>query len=119
MSAINHCGAVASWADRLGRDGYCIIPGLADAGLVAALNRDFDPLFDATPFCRGAFYGPQTKRFGGLLKRSPHAAALVAHPLILGIVERLLAPWCDRIALNLSQAIEIHPGAPTQFPHRD
>jgi ectoine hydroxylase-related dioxygenase (phytanoyl-CoA dioxygenase family) len=31
----------------------------------------------------------------------------------------MLLPWCDRIALNLTQAIEIHPGALPQAPHRD
>jgi ectoine hydroxylase-related dioxygenase (phytanoyl-CoA dioxygenase family) len=41
------------------------------------------------------------------------------HQLILEIVEQILLPWCDRIALNLTQAIEIHPGALPQLPHRD
>jgi ectoine hydroxylase-related dioxygenase (phytanoyl-CoA dioxygenase family) len=41
------------------------------------------------------------------------------HPLVLEIVEQMLLPWCDRIALNLTQAIEIHPGALPQLPHRD
>jgi ectoine hydroxylase-related dioxygenase (phytanoyl-CoA dioxygenase family) len=41
------------------------------------------------------------------------------HPLILAIAEQLLLPWCERIALNLTQAIEIQPGALPQLPHRD
>src|SRR3546814_11718400 len=41
------------------------------------------------------------------------------HPLVLEIVEQMLLPWCERIALNLTQAIEIHPGALPQLPHRD
>src|SRR3546814_19779137 len=44
---------------------------------------------------------------------------LVMHPLVLGIAEQVLLPWCERIALNLPQAIEIHPGALPQMPHRD
>src|SRR3546814_15331410 len=44
---------------------------------------------------------------------------LVMHPLVLGIAEQVLLPWCERIALNLTQAIEIHPGALPQMPHRD
>jgi ectoine hydroxylase-related dioxygenase (phytanoyl-CoA dioxygenase family) len=43
----------------------------------------------------------------------------VRHPLILGIADGVLGPWCDRFNLNLTQAIEIHPGASAQFPHRD
>src|SRR3546814_16423215 len=41
------------------------------------------------------------------------------HPLVLAITEQMLLPWCERIALNLTQAIEIHPGALPQVPHRD
>ena len=35
------------------------------------------------------------------------------------LVERVLRPWCDTIQLNVAQAIEIHPGALAQLPHRD
>ncbi len=83
------------------------------------LNEDLDARFTATPFCEGGFYGPRTKRFGSVLKRSAVAAEFIQHPLILGITQKLLGPWCDRFNLNLSQGIEIHPGAPAQFPHRD
>jgi len=31
----------------------------------------------------------------------------------------VLGPWCDRVGLNLTQAIEIHGGALAQYPHRD
>lgn len=31
----------------------------------------------------------------------------------------MLGPWCDRFNLNLTQAVEIHPGALAQLPHRD
>ncbi|GLV23869.1 hypothetical protein TomTYG45_03110 [Sphingobium sp. TomTYG45] len=31
----------------------------------------------------------------------------------------MLSPWCDRIQLNTTQAIAVHPGAPAQLPHRD
>ncbi|ATE65158.1 phytanoyl-CoA dioxygenase family protein [Rhizorhabdus dicambivorans] len=107
-----HCAA-------LKRDGYCVIPGAISADQVPCLNRDLDPRFEQTPFCDGDFYGRRTKRFGSLLKRSPHAAKLVMRPLVLAIAERMLGPWCDSINLNLTQAIEIHPGAAAQYPHRD
>jgi ectoine hydroxylase-related dioxygenase (phytanoyl-CoA dioxygenase family) len=35
------------------------------------------------------------------------------------VCERILLPWCDRIQLNLTQALALHPGAPAQYPHRD
>jgi hypothetical protein len=103
----------------LDRDGYCIVPRALDPGLIADLGDSLAPRFAATPHCQGDFYGSRTKRFGALLTRSPLAAQLVMHERILAIAERLLHPWCDRIALNLTQAIEIHPGALPQLPHRD
>jgi len=103
----------------LGQQGWCIVEGAMPADRIAALDADLGPLFEATPFCSGDFYGARTKRFGSLLKRSPHAAELAMNPVVLGLAERVLLPWCDRLQLNLMQAIALHPGAPAQFPHRD
>jgi ectoine hydroxylase-related dioxygenase (phytanoyl-CoA dioxygenase family) len=35
------------------------------------------------------------------------------------MAQTVLGQACDRIQLNVAQAIEIHPGEPRQFPHRD
>jgi len=109
---------VARWTERLLVDGYCVIPDLAP-NAVEALDRDLAEDFERTPFCRGGFYGERTKRFGRLLARSDHAEAIVMHPLVTGIVEQILSPWCDTVQLNLTQAIALHPGALPQLPHRD
>nr|WP_239804533.1 phytanoyl-CoA dioxygenase family protein [Croceicoccus hydrothermalis] len=107
------------WEVQLLLHGYCAVPDLVPPAQVAALDADLAPQFEETDFCRGDFYGEHTKRFGRLLTRSEHAAAFVQHPLIIELVERALGAWCDTIQLNLTQAIEIHPGAPQQMPHRD
>lgn len=107
------------YLEQLLAEGYCIIPELIDPALLTALEADLAPTFEATPFCQGSFYGERTKRFGSLLRRSRYAAPLVQQPLVLEIVDHVLKDWCDCIQLNLTQAIEIHPGAPEQFPHRD
>lgn len=107
------------WEVQLQLHGYCAVPDLVPPAQVEALDADLAPQFDQTDFCRGDFYGEHTKRFGRLLTRSEHAAAFVQHPLIIELVERALGAWCDTIQLNLTQAIEIHPGAPQQMPHRD
>lgn len=99
--------------------GYCIIENAADAGLVGALADDFEAQFTATGFSEGPFSGSDTRRFAGLLKRSPHVARFVEHGLILEIVDAVLGPWCDHFSLNLGQAIELAPGAKMQVPHRD
>lgn len=110
---------VAQTAAELKGHGWCILRDALPAEKILALDADLAPDFAAVPFCRGGFYGETTKRFGGLLGRSPHAAALVQHPLIEAVADRILAPWCDVMQLNVAQAIAVHPGAPKQMPHRD
>lgn len=113
-------GAPRSAASRdLMDEGYTILRGAASASLIARVAEDLGPRYAATPFCQGGFYGERTKRFGRLLIRSPRMAELVMNPAILALAERALGNWCERIQLNLAQAIEIHPGALAQFPHRD
>ena len=105
--------------DLLKTQGWCVIPNALPVETIAALAADLAPIYEATPFCEGDFYGGRTKRFGSLLKRSRHAAELALEELVLSVATGLLAPWCDTIQLNLMQAIALHPGAPAQFPHRD
>lgn len=107
------------WTRELHDKGYCIIPGLMPKAKVEALHGDLKERFLKTPFCDGDFYGNHTKRFGGLLKRSVHAAAFVQNQTILAIAQDMLGPWCDRFQLNLTQALEIWPGEYEQVPHRD
>jgi ectoine hydroxylase-related dioxygenase (phytanoyl-CoA dioxygenase family) len=109
----------AHWTAALQRDGYCIIPHAIDPGSAERLHGDLRERFARTPFCEGDFYGTRTKRFGGLLKRSREAEQFVMHPTILSIARAVLGPFCDRIQLNLTQALEIHPGEVRQAPHRD
>ena len=111
--------ALLSWAERLREDGFCVIPNLVPPAQMAALDEELRPRFDATPFCDGYFNGYRTKRFHGLLKRSRGAAALVLNPTILAIAEAFLLPFCEKLQLNLTQAVEIHPGELSQIPHRD
>lgn len=113
QAAIDRC------AGELQAKGYCIVPTALPAAHIEALDADLADTFAQTPFCRGGFYGETTKRFGRLLARSDRMAALVQHEVILGVAERVLSPWCDRIQLNVAQAIAVHPGAPAQLPHRD
>src|SRR3546814_19425296 len=94
---------------ELNAKGFCILRN-HQVGRALALASDLDPVFAATPFCEGNFYGRRTKRFGSLLKRSPHVAPLVLAPLILAAVERILGAGCDRIQLTPAQAIEHHRG---------
>src|SRR3546814_10695759 len=55
--------------------------------------------------------------------RSTRTDTLFPYPTlfrsVLAVVETILSPWCDCIQLNTTQAIAVHPGAPSQMPHRD
>ncbi len=111
--------AHAAPGDALSAQGYCIMRGALPPSAVEAFDRELAPAFDETPFCEGGFYGERTKRFGRLLARSSAAERFVRHAAILELVQDVLAPWCDTVQLNLTQAIAVHPGALPQLPHRD
>lgn len=100
-------------------DGYTILRGAVSPALIAEIEADLADRYEATPFCEGGFYGERTKRFGRLLIRSGRVTDLVLDPAVLALAEMALGRFCDRLQLNLTQAIEIHPGALPQFPHRD
>ena len=110
---------VAHHGHELRELGYTIIAGASSPAAISAIHADLWADFEQTPFGTGLFYGETTKRFGRLLARSEKTHPLVLDPLILGIVEDILGPWCERIQLNTAQAIAVHPGAPEQLPHRD
>ena len=107
------------WLERLQKDGYCIIPDLVPQSSITALDADLERDFAETPMGHGDFYGFRTKRFGSLLRRSRWACDLVLQPLILSLAREVLGKACDRIQLNVAQAIAIHPGEIEQFPHCD
>ncbi|WAC25216.1 phytanoyl-CoA dioxygenase family protein [Blastomonas sp. SL216] len=115
MSAISS----AELAAALLESGYCIVPDLVERDSIEALDQDLHPVFAATPFGQGDFYGYRTKRFGALLKRSAQAQRLALETTILGAVKAILGDASDTIQINVAQAIEIHPGEVRQFPHRD
>ena len=100
-------------------DGYAVLRGAVSPTLIDGINRELDERMARTPFSVGAFHGHRTKRFHGLLKRSRGAHELILHDAIRAAVRATLGEWCDFAQLNLSQALEIHPGAPAQIAHRD
>jgi ectoine hydroxylase-related dioxygenase (phytanoyl-CoA dioxygenase family) len=105
--------------DLLRSQGYVILEDLVEATTIDSVCRELEPWIVATPYCEGDFYGWNTTRLGAVLMKSLASHALVAHPLILAIMDEVLGPHCDWYQLNLSQAVRIHPGERQQVPHRD
>jgi ectoine hydroxylase-related dioxygenase (phytanoyl-CoA dioxygenase family) len=105
--------------DLLRSQGYLVLRDLVDPNTIDSVCRELEPWIVATPHCRGDFYGWNTTRLGAVLLKSKASHALVAHTLILSIMDEVLGPHCDWYQLNLSQAVRIHPGERQQVPHRD
>ena len=105
--------------DLLRSQGYVVLRDLVDANIIDTVCRELEPWIVATPYCQGDFYGWNTTRLGAVLLKSKATHALVAHRLILSIMDNVLGPHCDWYQLNLSQAVRIHPGERQQVPHRD
>ena len=115
----NHVGSVAELAQKLRESGYLILENVAEPSIIEAVGEELRPQFAKTPYCEGPFYGAETKRLGRVLARSRSSHDLVLHEPVFGIVSAILGPNCHNLQLNLTQAIEIFPGAPAQGPHRD
>jgi ectoine hydroxylase-related dioxygenase (phytanoyl-CoA dioxygenase family) len=99
--------------------GYLILRNELSCDQTDRLAAELEPWIEATPRCEGDFYGWNTTRVAGLLSKAPMVQHLAVNPRILSIAEALMAPYCDCIQLNLTQATRVHPGERLQAPHRD
>jgi hypothetical protein len=104
---------------ELASEGFAIVRGAAGGRSILRASRQLDPRFERTPFSIGPFHGHRTKRFHRLLERCPAAPRLAMQPEILRAARSILGLWCDFPEINLTQGVEIHPGAPAQIPHAD
>jgi len=110
---------LASDLDAVQRDGFVVLDGLLSGAEIKALVDQLEPWLLRTPRCEGDFHGWSTTRVNGLLSKAPVVQRLALHPRIVALAEAVLAPACDCIRLNMTQAIRIHPGQKAQAPHRD
>ena len=83
------------------------------------LRAELEPWIEKTPAGEDEFSGRTTRRTGALLARSVGSRELIAHPLVLDTVDKVLWPHKTTFQLHLTQAITIGPGSPAQQPHRD
>ncbi|HQY86888.1 MAG TPA: phytanoyl-CoA dioxygenase family protein [Ilumatobacteraceae bacterium] len=99
--------------------GVVIVERLVGEALCDRVAVELSPWIDATPQGADDFSGRNTRRTGALLTRVPASIALIAHPLVLDVVERSLWPKKTTFQLHLSQSIAIGPQSPAQHLHRD
>jgi ectoine hydroxylase-related dioxygenase (phytanoyl-CoA dioxygenase family) len=99
--------------------GAVIIERLIDDELCDRLAAELAPWIEETPPGADDFSGRATRRTGRLLVRVPSSAALVAHPVVLDVVDATLWPKKTTFQLHLTQSIAIGPDSPAQMLHRD
>jgi ectoine hydroxylase-related dioxygenase (phytanoyl-CoA dioxygenase family) len=99
--------------------GVVIIERLADAELCDRIRSELEPWLAETPTGGDDFAGHNTRRTGALLTRCPSSVAMVAHPLILDVVDRTLWAKKSTFQLHLTQSIAVGPESPSQMLHRD
>ncbi|ROL77875.1 phytanoyl-CoA dioxygenase [Pseudomonas chlororaphis] len=99
---------------RLQRDGFVVLERLFDEQQVSRMREDLLGRFCQTG--RNSFEGARTQRLYALIAKTRVCDGLVEHPLILGLLDRLLAP---NYLLSQLQAINILPGECAQHLHYD
>ncbi|WP_179475004.1 phytanoyl-CoA dioxygenase family protein [Mycolicibacterium vinylchloridicum] len=96
------------------RDGYVVVERLIPKQACADIATAVDPLLG--PVGRNTFEGIHTQRAYSLLAKTRACDALVEHPRVLALLDRLLMP---NYLLSQLQAIRIGPGETAQLLHFD
>lgn len=108
--------------------GGAVIVGLVDADLRGRFTAELDDWLrrhegagmpDSGSRVYDGFLGRNTLRLHGLVDKVAAVNDLVAHPEILSWARRMLAPVATDVLLNAGELIEIGPGEPAQYLHRD
>ncbi len=119
---VPRCGPQASIDEieaELRESGCVVVERLVPDDTMDRIEADLEPFLGATPAGADEFTGLNTRRTGSLLARSHDFRLLAAHPTVLGTLDRVLGDHATSYQLHLTQVIEIGPGEPSQYVHRD
>lgn len=97
------------------RDGFVVVPDLVPAERIAEIRADVLPRLRHDGG-RNNFEGFATRRLYGVIAKTFACNELVEHPLVLGLLDRLLEP---NYLLSQLQVIDILPGEAAQPLHFD
>ena len=103
----------------LKQEGCVVLEKCLTDSEVEQYKNDLAPILAGALFGDGKFVGQRTKRLGGLFSKSEVAQKVALDPNMLQIGEGILGAICERFQINLTQAVEIHPGEQDQFLHAD
>jgi hypothetical protein len=101
------------------RDGVAIVERAIDADTIERVLAEMGPHIDAVAPGADDFTGRNTRRVGSLIARSETARTLVTHPVVIGVCDDILGANSTSYQLHLTQIIDIGPGEPAQYLHRD
>lgn len=101
--------------EALERDGFAVVESLLPAEMVHAVREDVLPRLDP-PYARNNFEGFATQRLYDVLSKTLVCNPLVEHPVVLGLLDRMLEP---NYLLSQLQVINILPGEAQQPLHYD
>jgi ectoine hydroxylase-related dioxygenase (phytanoyl-CoA dioxygenase family) len=110
--------AISEHVARIEADGYTILEGAIDPGMVVELRDTIRRTADALGVVprNTQAEGHATKRMYNLLAKAPSLAVMPVHPSVLPVAERLLDRGC---LLSGMTAIDIGPGEHEQPMHGD
>lgn len=100
----------------LDRDGYAVVESLLPLDEAVQVRAGLREVLDRTPTGRNDFEGFSTRRIYALFAKTRAFDALAVHPLLLGVLDRVLGPSYQ---LSAPTGIEIGPGEKAQFLHTD
>ena len=105
-------------ARRVADEGYAILRGAIEPGLVSELAEAIDRALDElrVPFGDNVFLGERTRRIFNLLDRADVFARVPLHPAVLPVVDGVLDPEC---LLSSLTAVEMGAGETDQPFHAD
>lgn len=100
-------------------DGCAVITDVLGSEALDAFTSELEPYLNAAPKGRDDFTGKKTQRTGALIARTPMCRQFVMDRRILALANEFLGPHAEKLTLNLTQAVSIHPGEGAQMLHRD
>lgn len=105
---------VDAYVEKLMTDGYVILERIITAEQLDTYRREIMPLLTRTG--RNNFEGDKTQRVYGVPGKIYGADSMIAHPLVLAILDRVMRP---NYLLSQGQGINILPGEAPQPTHHD
>ncbi|MEO0962434.1 MAG: phytanoyl-CoA dioxygenase family protein [Pseudomonadota bacterium] len=108
--------------------GGAIVKSVLDEARLVALDKDIDRYLLGNEGSGGPqsgsgtydmFLGKRTIRLHGLVEKVASTAELIGDTQIVSWAERMMGGVANSVLLNAGELIQIEPGEPAQFPHRD